>query len=274
MAFVKMNFISQICNFEQRHSFMKKALLGFLLCFIFAVGASAQKFGWGLNGGVSLSSITGTYPKGGKIGDAELIPGFYFGAFLKYRPRRFFSLQSGVNYISKGANIDSNTRLSGMGIKAATLRTIYLEIPVLIQLNFSQYTSNRPNIFFGPSFSWLVTANDNFTIDYYGSPPAPMAEVGKYYNTFDPGFIIGGGIDVDISDWKMFSAGIRYTHGFRNIANSESGVFVDENFELKNINVCLFMSLTFVLPTYTMNSTGKNKRDTKFKATKLKKGSR
>jgi Outer membrane protein beta-barrel domain len=269
-----MRFISQICTFVERIFFMKKAIVAFLLFSFFVFEAPAQKFGWGLNAGVSLSTVTGTYPKGGTITNAEVIPGFLLGTFVKFRPRRFFSLSTGINYISKGANIDSNTKVTGMGTKAAKLRTVYFEVPVLVQLNFSPYSPNRPNIFFGPSFSWLLTAKDNFTIDYYGPPPPPMVEVGKYYKSFDPGFIIGAGIDVDVSDWKIFSAGIRYTYALNNIANPELGEFVAEEFELKNVNISLFMSLTFVMPTYSMNGTGKKKRDTKFKGTKIKKGSR
>ena len=209
-----------------------------------------------------MSTVGGAYPNGDKITNAELIPGFYLGLHFKYRPRRFISLSTGFNYVSKGANIDSNSEITQMGVNAAKLRSINAEIPILLQLNFAPYSPNRPHLFIGPSLSWMVVARDNFTVDYYGPLPAPMLEVGEYYHSFDPGLIIGGGIDIDVAEWNIFTMGLRYTHGFRNITDSESSIFVNENIEIKNRNFVVYLGYTFVIPTYTMNSPGKkNKRD-------------
>ena len=252
---------------------MRKAIPVFLTLFFLAFGANAQKFGWGLTGGLSLSTVQGQYPRAErKINSTELIPGFYFGTFLKWRPRRFFSMSSGFNYVSKGANFDANRGFSGLSTNAAQLRSIYFEIPVLVQLNFSPYTPNRPNIFFGPSFAWATRVQDNYTIAWYGTPPAPLSETGKYYNTFDPGIIIGGGIDIDVGDWAMFTAGLRYTQSLRNIVKpDEENVFVLPGFELRNVNVVLFASYTWVIPTYTMNAGGEKKKRKKFKPMNPKK---
>ena len=102
---------------------MKKIIL-FLIAFLF-IGffAEAQRFGWGFNGGLSMSTVGGAYPNGDKITNAELIPGFYLGLHFKYRPRRFISLSTGFNYVSKGANIDSNSEITQMGVNAAKLRS-------------------------------------------------------------------------------------------------------------------------------------------------------
>ncbi len=252
---------------------MRKLFSLFILLLFIGFAAEAQKFGWGVTGGLSLSSIQGQYPvEDREITSAEMIPGFYFGTFLKWRPRRFFSMHSGFNYIAKGANFDASRNYSGLSTNSAQLRSVYFEVPVLIQLNFSPYTPNRPNIFFGPSFSWAVSVQDNYTIAWYGTPPAPLAETGKFYNSFDPGFIIGGGIDIDVGDWGMFSAGIRYTQGLTNIVKpDEENVYVLPGFELQNLNVTLFASYTWVIPTYTMNQGGKKKNREKFKSMSPKK---
>ncbi len=251
---------------------MKKAFAVFLFCFLFFGAAQAQRFGWGINGGLSMSTVNGTWPLGGDISNAELVPGFFIGTYVKYRPRRFFSMSSGFNYISKGANLDNNPGETGFGQPTGQLRSIYFEIPVLVQLNFSPYTPNRPNLFIGPSFAWAVSVRDDFTIDYYGGGVPPMVDVAAQYYKFDPGLIIGGGIDIDISDWKMFTAGVRYTHSFRNIIDAESSDFDrSPDYQMKNLNVTFFLGLTWVIPTYTLNSPDKRNKREKYKPINPKK---
>lgn len=238
----------------------------FAIIFVFALcigtASNAQMFGWGLNMGVGFSTVTGTYSSGTSLNsDAEIIPGYVLGGFFKYRPRRFLSLATGFNLISKGTNINANTQKSGFTTTTGQLRLTYFEVPLLVQFNFNPYSTSRPNLYIGPSLSWQLRASDNFTVDYYGDGIPDRQEVGKYYTTFDPGIIIGGGVDMDIAEWTILSLGMRYTHGLNNITVVSDGVFVPEGFEMFNRHFAITMGLTWVIPTYTMNNPGKrNKR--------------
>lgn len=241
---------------------MKKIL--FIATFlILSIPGFAQMFGWGITLGPNLSSASGNDFSGNSFVGTELISTFHGGLIFQFRPRRFFTIYSGMEYVMKGSNFSSNENAFSYGSNSNQLRLNYLEVPLFVKINFDQYSDIRPNIFAGPTLGFLISGRDNFLLPINARELSkPLLDTESNYRSFDPGFAFGAGLDLDIGEWMIFTMGAQYVMGFRNTADSES-VFVNEELEFKNRNIRLNMGLMFVIPTYTMNTKGK--KDAGFK---------
>lgn len=243
---------------------MKKVLLLIFLVSSFFV-ADAQKFGWGITAGPSLAYIGGKNNNGVDLVGREIRTGFHGGFIFQYNPRRFFTIYSGIEYVQKGVVINAKT--NGFRSQSALneLRSSYLEVPALIKLNLDPYSDIRPNVFFGPSFGFLLEAKDNFTLPQSSADAGnPLLTTERYYRWWDPGLTIGGGLDIDVGEWTIFTMGAQYTFGTNRI-NGNDGYWFSEEADLKNRNVRLNFGLLFVIPTYTMNNSKKIENYDKFK---------
>lgn len=240
---------------------MKKAIL--ISCILlFTLDTYAQKFGWGLTMGPSFGIIGGKNYEGSQIVGGEAVSLFHGGFIFQYRPRRFFSIYSGVEYVMKGYNMNSTQNKFPNGSSINKLRLNYLEVPIFIKLNLDPYSDIRPNVFAGPTLGFLVSGGDNYLLPQSREVPAgPILNTEVYYTSFDPGLAFGAGLDIDLGDWSIFTMGIQYVHGFNNVVNDEDFVFYSEETELKNRNLRLNFGMIFVIPTYTLNNTGKKKKE-------------
>lgn len=239
---------------------MKKYLF-ILFLFLVTVPGYSQIFGWGFTGGPNFVFASGQDFNGDAFVGSEVVSLAHAGFIFQYHPRRFFTLYSGAEFSMKGANLNSRDNALGYGGNINQLRLNYLEIPLFVKLNFDQYSDIRPNIFAGPTLAFLLAGRDNFLLDN-AETPKPLMNTERYYRSFDPGFALGAGLDLDVGEWAIVTLGIQYTHGFRNVADTES-IFISENAEFYNRNFRMNFGLIFVIPTYTMNRPGK--KDVGFK---------
>ena len=241
---------------------MKKLLVIILLCLLGSEGYS-QMFGWGLTAGPNFAFVSGKGFSGDALQGSEALTGIHGGLIFQFKPRRFFTLYTGAEFVTKGANLNSSKNKFVFGSSNNKLRLNYLEVPLFVKLNLDPYSDIRPNIFAGPTFGFLLSGRDNYLL-----PQSAKEVVHTLYDTeinyrpFDPGFAFGAGLDLDMSDWLIFTMGAQYTLGFRNVLVNES-IFVSDLAEMKNRNFRLNFGVIFLIPTYTVNT--KIKKDLGFK---------
>ena len=110
------------------------------------------------------------------------------------------------------------------------LRLIYLEIPLFLKLNFDPYSDIRPNVFFGPNLGFLAAAQDNFSLPQSRlEEPNALLSTEYLYNKFNPGFAFGAGLDIDIGDWTIFTMGVQYVHGLKQINKIDDYYFYEKS---------------------------------------------
>ncbi len=234
-----------------------KKLLVIITFLFFALPGYSQMFGWGITLGPNMSSAAGKDFDGNAFVGTELITAFHGGLIVQFRPRRFFTIYSGMEYVMKGSNFSSGRNSLGYSSNNNQLRLNYLEVPLFMKINFDQYSDIRPNVFAGPTFGFLLSGKDNYLLPINATELSkPLLDTESNYKSFDPGLAFGAGLDIDVGEWTIFTMGAQYVLGMRNVADPES-VFVDEDYEVKNRNFRLNMGLIFVIPTYTMNTKGK-----------------
>jgi hypothetical protein len=240
---------------------MKKGIL--ILCLLFfAFEGYSQKFGWGVTMGPNFGLIGGKGYRGDAIVGQEAASLFHGGFILQYRPRRFFTIYTGAEYVMKGANMNSNQNGFPYGSSINKLRLNYMEVPIFVKLNLDPYSDIRPNVFAGPTLGFLISGGDNYLLPQSGESPAgPILNTEVYYKSFDPGFAMGAGLDIDLGDWLIFTMGAQYVHSFRNVVGDEDYIFYSEATDLRHRNIRLNFGLIFVVPTYTLNNTGKKKKE-------------
>lgn len=241
---------------------MKKLLI-VAVFFIFSIPGYSQMFGWGFTAGPNIATGAGQDFRGNSFVGTEIITAFHGGLIFQYRPRRFFTLYSGVEYLMKGVNFSSSNNSFPYRTNNNQLRLNYLEVPLFVKINFDQYSDIRPNIFAGPTLGFLLSGQDNFLLpNNFAEFSKPLVDTESNYRSFDPGFALGAGLDLDVGEWMIFTIGAQYVMGLRNVADAESK-FVNDQFEFRNRNFRLNMGLIFVIPTFTINT--ESKKDTGFK---------
>jgi len=149
---------------------------------------------------------------GRDLDESNFKPGLLVGGFVTYSIRDTYGFTGKVLFSQKGYEYKNYKE---------TLT--YVEIPVVARLFFNREGTFRPNIFAGPSFSFLtgakakVGSNDTEQINNYD----------KIYNGFDFGITGGLGLNFEIAPETRFLIDARYTHGLTDI--HKSGADVNNN---------------------------------------------
>lgn len=112
---------------------MKKTLLTLLLGLLTIVGYSQARFD--IHGGMSMANITNS--------EADLKVGYTLGVGMDYSFNDMWSLQSGLNFTSKGCKASE----AGVDLK---MNPVYLDIPLLAALKINITEGNRFLINLGP----------------------------------------------------------------------------------------------------------------------------
>ncbi|UZD24599.1 porin family protein [Algoriphagus halophytocola] len=115
---------------------MKKLLILFFAIGLFSTAAHAQ---FGVRAGYSSPNFT-------DFASTDANPGFHVGAYYKFGAG-FIALEPGIQYAQKGYK--NNAAPGG----ATTERLNYIDVPVLLRLNFLPFL----NVFAGPQGSVLVS---------------------------------------------------------------------------------------------------------------------
>jgi hypothetical protein len=167
---------------------------------------------FGLKGGVNLANLNGD-----NFSDADVRSGLNIGVVLEFSlPLSPIGIESGLYYSQKGASNED------LGV-TSTLKTDYLEVPVLAKLSFGPPGPIKPHLLAGPYLGFLLNSEAveesggaSSTIDFKDS-------------TNDVDFGLTGGIGLDVNmGLATLSLQARYSLGLTEVyTNSEAkhGVF-------------------------------------------------
>lgn len=180
---------------------MKKLL--FSLCLLLSVGVVANQAqaqtGFGIRGGVNFANLNDT--------DAELdsrtglMAGVYFNFPITNSP---VSIQPEVLYTQKGYKIGDDA-----------IKLDYIEVPVLAKFDFITDGAFTPNVYFGPSVGFNVSAEDEAGLI--------QGDIEDSVNDTEFGVVVGGGVD-----FGRLDLGVRYGAGLTETfdgGEGKNGVF-------------------------------------------------
>lgn len=188
----------------------------FIGAMVFAVpfAHSFENSHWsiGLKGGINLADLHGDDVRA----DTDFKVGAVGGGFVTYSINDWVALQGELLYSQKGA--ESNQMILGLPVDV-TGKLDYIEIPVLAKLTIPTNTILTPNIFIGPAFSFLVSANvkaESMGVTIIDEDTKDNQE------SFDFGMVFGGGVDVKVGTGKL-TADVRYVLGLLNVDDPPIG---------------------------------------------------
>ena len=189
---------------------MKNIILPVIGLFL-SISSFAQRIHYGIGAGVSLYSISGdantnlekvlNFTNG--IVSTGPVTGFFGGGYANIAVSNNLSVEPGLYYTTKGYAITGSYTIKGLDILSANakaaLHSSYIEIPVLLKLNF-----NGLQVFAGPQLSYLTTASVKTSAGLAGiNLYQGNMDITSQLNRWDAAIIAGLGY--------QFSNGIRLT---------------------------------------------------------------
>jgi hypothetical protein len=162
---------------------------------------------YGLKGGLNISDLS-TDPAG--LEDSDQLHSFAIGAWYGLPLNPSFTFQPEMYYSVKGD-------AASEGGYTTSTKVSYLDVPVLAKMGFMHDASVRPSLFAGPSMALNLSAKSKFE----GEGSDIEVDVKDQLNTFDLGFVVGGGVDIP---WSGRSVGLelRYSKGLTNAAGEDA----------------------------------------------------
>lgn len=181
---------------------MKKAISIFAVLFLFAGFSALAQVGFGIKGGLNLTTLN--------VEDPELSydsrTGYHAGIFLRgkfdkvgIQPELLFFTQSGEY---RSAGIFGTTRES----------FTYLSIPLILKF----YPVAGLNIQLGPQFGFLIDGEREYEDPLFGSGTKDITD---YYKKSDVSLSLGGGYDTNFG----LTLDVRYNIGVKDINNEANG---------------------------------------------------
>ena len=196
---------------KKQHSLL--IALAALLSLTMSFESKAQTKVWsiGPEAGVSFSKY------GKEASDNEFKPGAVVGMFVTYSILNTFGVTGKVLFHQKGASFGSPDIRQTLN---------YIEVPIVGRYFFNKEGNIRPNIFVGPSFSFLTNVkNKNGSND-----PENMGSYKDYYNTVDVGVTTGFGCNFRIHKETYFIVDARYTQGLTDFSKSDGKYIYNQSF--------------------------------------------
>lgn len=210
---------------------MKKQILLFASFAISAITFAQSKPSFGISGGVTSSNMKGDavnslqnlidYTNGAITTSSHT--GFFAGVNAAIPVSELVSVQPGLYYSQKGYDMQGDLNIKGadfLGINGkAKLTSSYIDIPVLLKLNF-----NGLQVFAGPQVSYLAKADLKTTAGVLGfNVLNKTMDATNQFNRWDAG--VTGGI------------GYQFTNGFNVFASYDHGLSkVDANQNVDSYN--------------------------------------
>ncbi len=161
--------------------------------------------------------------------------GFLFGASFNYRITDYFFLQPEVIFSMKGVKFDGSGYLEGYNVSTTiTIKTNYIEIPLLAKLMITKDNASGLFIFLGPAFALNTSSNMEVNVKVLGES---SSDESKFENIKDTDFcaVLGGGFI--ISNEIVLEA--RYNLGLFSINDSNDGL------QIKNRGFSLICGFRF-----------------------------
>ncbi len=177
--------------------------------------AKAQTKVWsiGPEAGVSFSKY------GKDASSNNFKPGAIGGLFVTYSIINTFGVTAKFLIHQKGASFEPND----------TKQTLtYVEIPVIGRYFFNKEGNVRPNIFLGPSFSFLTGVKNKVGTNN----PEKIDSFKNDYNTVDLGVTTGAGCNIRIYNETYLVLDARYTQGISDVSKSSDNKVNNQSFAL------------------------------------------
>lgn len=202
----------------------------------FAKSAAAQVgiVQLGIEAGASIATLAGSDAQGSSSRTSP-----YFGGVAVYHPKEsVFGFQTGLLYVPKGATTNYQ------GGKVA-LDITYIEIPVLLRVGRSlQGSQVMPVVTIGGSIG--IKTDCTFGAHSGSSTIAAGCDDSAFegafdLKTFDFGIVIGGALDIPVSEKVVFAPSISYTRGISVIGDTSNNA--DATNRNLRVGVSLRMSL-------------------------------
>jgi hypothetical protein len=173
---------------------MKQTLILFYLLQLFTPCFAQNKLHTGVTIGYNNSTFIGNDKPGKGL---KPIPGFYLGGIINYRINERFTLLSNVALGSRGTEINTISDLYEYVL------FLYLDVPVMLKLNFFTDKKISPYALLGSAFDYNIIATS--------------VSGGALYDIkkFDLGIVSGLGLDIG-----KVSLGVRYNYGVTKFDNS------------------------------------------------------
>jgi hypothetical protein len=171
------------------------ALVLFLSVIIAAPASAATTFNFGLRAGASLSNVRWT----DDAGDEQSIVKPTFGAFALVKLTPMLALQPEVNYLVTG---EKWAVTGGTNVENFT----YLQIPVLLRVQFMKEGKFVPFALAGPAVGFLLSAKDGGD------------DVKSFFKSTDFGAVLGLGGEFGLGKMKGL-VDLRYYLGLTNAFN-------------------------------------------------------
>ncbi len=162
----------------------------------------------GFKGGMSLSTIGGA-----DVDDVDYRTGFGVGAFLEFPVSDVVSIQPELLYMKRGAEETE----AGITV---TFAVDYVEIPVLLRLNFPVEGSIAPYFLVGPSIGFKSGCEMRLEDDEFGLG-VDCEEVDVEIKTIDFAGVVGAGLSFEAGPGNV-TVGARYNYGFISLDDSDA----------------------------------------------------
>lgn len=183
----------------------------------------AQSYTFGIRAGSNWSNVYGDVIKTeGADQSYKFNNGFSFGLTTTMYTSLNFGFSCDMLYSQRGTVFhDINSSMS-----TETKKTFhYLEIPITFKYIITRFKNYRPNIFAGIQAAYLINATENIEgNDIAGNRKARIygREISKEYNSFDFGFIFGGGFNAALIEGYWLALDARYFAGLSDITKSNT----------------------------------------------------
>lgn len=220
---------------------MKKTII----CLVAAVmtlcattGAKAQKVGFGVKGGLNLSTWTQD--------DSKFRVGFHLGGFANIKFNKMFAIQPELMYSMEGNAWKTENSFAGYYVNADYHTTAHkLIVPVMFQ-----FTPIRElTLEAGPQFGFNLSLKGHMDVDT-NIPEAllpPDLRDGDLdydsdaYNTFELGLALGARFNIA----KNMSVGARYVYGLTPLVDKDKAYIFASDKAIHTHNVMISFSYGF-----------------------------
>jgi hypothetical protein len=179
---------------------IRKAIFCFSLLLIFSASA-AQEFGFGLKGGLNLSTLDLEDPEA----SYDSRTGYHLGLFLR---SKFDKVGIQPEFLLYTQNGDIESSLFGTAQESFS----YLTIPLIIKF----YPVGGLNLQVGPQFGFLLDGERKYDTPFLGSGSQDITE---HYDKSDISLALGGGYDFGFG----LGIDVRYNLGIKDINNAADG---------------------------------------------------
>jgi hypothetical protein len=162
------------------------------LALVCAVPADAQRT-VGVKGGLSSARFTGS-----SLDRVEWARGMAGGLFVTAGIVDDLSFQAEAIYVRKGASISFTT---GNVMRSGTLRVDYLEVPVLLRIDWPRNSSTSLHVMGGPAAAIRLKCSyiESDSADVECASGGLSLDV----HTFDAGMLAGAGLDLNLNGVRI-----------------------------------------------------------------------